>query len=376
METEKVSLKDMLFNAMKITKIAGDIHRVYPDFKRKEFIQDVLSKLPELELKQRINHISFCFQAHLPSHFPEAVRILLQSLPERNNPSLSDDDFGDFIYAAHADFVAEFGCTRAYLEHSLNALEEITMRFSAEYAIRNFFNAFPQETMKIVEKWSKHQHYHVRRLASEGTRPKLPWGMKIAVSVESPLVLLDELYKDRTRFVTRSVANHLNDISKTHPELVLARLKQWKNEKKQNDKELDFIIRHAMRTLIKKGNKEALAFLGICDKPKIKIENIKISESVQMNMYLEKTLDILAIEDCTLLIDYVLTFQNSKGKMNRIKVFKWKQITLKKNEKLTLPKKHEMKQFMSTRTLYPGTHQWALQLNGDVVHRHYFELKE
>jgi 3-methyladenine DNA glycosylase AlkC len=375
MQKDKFSLKDQLFNEGKITKIAGDIQRVYPDFKREEFVHDVLKKFAELELKQRINQISFCFQKYLPQNFPDALEILLQSLPEPCNPNLKDNDFGDFIYAAYGDFVAQYGCSAEFLVLSLDALEQITMRFSAEYAIRNFINAFPDETFKKIEEWIKHPHYHVRRLASEGTRPKLPWGMKIGLDVNQALSLLDTLHSDSTRFVTRSVANHLNDIAKTHPELVLERLKKWKKEQKQNTKELDFIIRHALRTLIKKGDKAALELVGIGALPKITIQNIQISESVQMNSHLEKSIALIPEEDCTLLIDYIIHFQNSKGEMNSVKVFKWKQISVKKNETIQLSKRHEMRQFMTTRTLYPGKHQWSLQVNGEIVHRHDFELK-
>lgn len=376
MEKEKFSLKDQLFNERKITKIADDIQRVYSDFKREQFIQDVVQKFPELELKQRINHISFCLKAHLPQNFSDALEILLQSLPEPCNPNLNDNDFGDFIYAAHGDFVAQYGCSKEFLDVSLDALEQLTMRFSVEYAIRNFINAFPEKTLKKIEQWSQHPHYHVRRLASEGTRPKLPWGMKIGLDVRQPLPLLDVLHADSTRFVTRSVANHLNDIAKTHPELVLDKLNQWKKQKLQNPKELDFVIRHALRTLIKNGNSAALKLIGISAKPKIEIQQISVSESVQMNTYLEKSIALIAQEDCTLLIDYVIHFQNSKGEMNSVKVFKWKQISAKKNEQIQLTKRHEMKQFMTTRTLYPGKHQWSLQVNGDIIHQQEFELKE
>jgi 3-methyladenine DNA glycosylase AlkC len=248
------------------------------------------------------------------------------------------------------------------------------MRFSAEYAIRNFINAFPEKTLNRIQHWSKHLHYHVRRLASEGTRPKLPWGMKIGLSVEAPLSILDTLHADSTRFVTRSVANHLNDIAKTHPDLVLERLNHWKKQKLQNPKELDFIIRHALRTLIKKGDNRALELIGISALPKIQIQKITVSESVQMNENLEKSIAIVAQEDCALLIDYVIHFQNSKGEMNSVKVFKWKQILVKKNEQIQLSKRHEMKQFMTTRTLYPGKHQWSLQVNGEIVHQQEFEL--
>jgi 3-methyladenine DNA glycosylase AlkC len=375
MEKEKFSLKDQLFNEGKITKIANDIQGVYFDFKREQFIRDVVQKFPELELKQRINHIALCLKNHLPESYPDALEIILKSLPEPCNPNLNDNDFGDFIYAAHGDFVAQFGCSEEHLALSLNALEQLTMRFSVEYAIRNFINAFPEKTLKKIEHWSKHPHYHVRRLASEGTRPKLPWGMKIGLDVKQALPLLDILHADSTRFVTRSVANHLNDIAKTHPELVLEKLNQWKKQKLQNPRELDFIIRHALRTLIKKGDSAALKLIGISAKPKIEIQQISVSESVQMNTHLEKSIALIAKEDCTLLIDYVIHFQNSKGEMNSVKVFKWKQISANKNEQIQLSKRHEMKQFMTTRTLYPGKHQWSLQVNGEIVHQQEFELR-
>lgn len=375
MEKEKFSLKDQLFNERKITKIADDIQRVFPDFKREQFGEEVLSRFPELELKQRITHIAECLRNHLPESYPDALEIIINSLPEPCDSTLNDNDFGDFIYAAHGHFVAQFGCSEEFLELSLDALEAITMRFSAEYAIRNFINAFPEKTLNRIQHWSKHPHYHVRRLASEGTRPKLPWGMKIGLSVEAPLSILDTLHADSTRFVTRSVANHLNDIAKTHPDLVLERLNHWKKQKLQNPKELDFIIRHALRTLIKNGDSRALELIGISALPKIQIQKIAVSDTVQMNEYLEKSIAFVVKENCALLIDYIIHFQNSKGEMNSVKVFKWKQILVKKNEQIQLDKRHEMKQFMTTRTLYPGKHQWALQVNGTIVHRHDFELK-
>jgi 3-methyladenine DNA glycosylase AlkC len=375
MEKEKFSLKDQLFNESKIIKIANDIARVYPVFKKDKFIKIVVQSFPELELKQRITHIAECLRNHLPESYPDALEIILNSLPEPCNPTLYDNDFGDFIYAAHSDFVAQFGCTAEHVHISLHALEEITMRFSVEYAIRNFINAFPDETLKKIQEWSKHPHYHVRRLASEGTRPKLPWGIKIGLTVEAPLSILDTLHVDSTRFVTRSVANHLNDIAKTHPELVLEKLKQWKTQKSQNPKELDFIFRHSLRTLIKNGDSRALELIGISALPKIQIQKITVSESVQMNEYLEKTIAFVVKEDCALLIDYVIHFQSSRGEMNSVKVFKWKQISAKKNEQIQLSKRHEMKQFMTTRTLYPGKHQWALQVNGAIIHQQEFILK-
>jgi 3-methyladenine DNA glycosylase AlkC len=283
------------------------------------------------------------------------------------NPDLKDDDFGDFIYAPYNHFVVIYGCSKSDLAFSLSALEEMTTRFSAEDAIRYFINAFPKETMEKMNEWANHPHYHVRRLASEGSRPTLPWSQKININIHDPLSILDNLYADHTRYVTRSVANHMNDISKINAELVIDKLKQWKKSGQQEAKEMDFIIRHSLRTLIKKGDKKALELIGIKEKPSIEISAYKVSEEVEMNAYFTFEVEILAKENTHLLIDYIIHFQNKNGEMKSKKVFKLKQLELKKSEKIQLTKKHLMRQFMTTRTLYTGQHLWQLQVNGAVV---------
>lgn len=371
---EKFSLKDHLFNPKKIEQITNEIFQVYPQFEKEKFTKEVVSQFPKLELKDRIYHITTCLKKYLPQQYADAVEILIQSLPEPCNPNLKDDDFGDFIYAPYNHFVAVYGCNKENLNFSLNALEELTTRFSAEDAIRYFINAFPEETMEKMKEWSKHKHYHVRRLATEGSRPKLPWCQKINITIESPIPILDNLYSDSTRYVTRSVANHLNDISKTHPALVIQKLKKWKSEKKQSPKELDFIIRHSLRTLIKKGDVSALELIGIKENPLIEVSLLKFSEQVKMNTHLLFEFEIKAKENTTLLIDYIISFQNKKGEMNSRKVFKLKQVTLEKNETITISKKHLMRQFMTTRTLYQGKHKLEIQVNGKKFLNKIFDL--
>jgi 3-methyladenine DNA glycosylase AlkC len=371
---EKFSLKDHLFNPEKIEKIATEIKQVYTDFEKDKFTHTVTEKFPELELKERIYHITDCLKKYLPNEYKLAVEVLLKSLPAPCDPNLNDDDFGDFIYAPYHHFVAVYGCTKEHLTFSLNVLEELTTRFSAEDAIRYFINAFPEETMRKMNKWAKHPHYHVRRLASEGSRPKLPWCQKISIPVEEPLSILEQLYSDSTRYVTRSVANHLNDISKVQPDLVIKTLKKWTKEQKQNPKEMDFIVRHALRTLIKKGNEQALELIGIKQNPDIEISLLQFPKEVKMNSHLLFEVELKAKENTTLLIDYALNFQNKKGEMNSRKMFKLKQINLSKNERIIISKKHFMKQFMTTRTLYSGKHQLEIQVNGEVRIRTTFAL--
>ena len=374
MPEEKFSLKDHLFNPEKIEKISNEILQVYPKFEKDNFAKEVVSQFPTLELKARIYHVTECLKRHLPQDYMAAVDVLIKSLPEPCNPNLKDDDFGDFIYAPYHHFVAVYGCDSKHLGFSLSALEELTTRFSAEDAIRYFINAFPNETLDKMKAWSEHTHYHVRRLATEGSRPKLPWCQKINIPITAPLSILDNLYSDPTRYVTRSVANHLNDLSKTHPELVIEQLAKWKSAKKQEPKEMDFIIRHSLRTLIKKGDKEALRLIGIAENPPIKTSSFKLSEEVKMDTHLLFEFEIKANEKTSLLIDYVINFQTKKGEMNSQKVFKLKQVSLEKNEIIHISKKHPMKQFMTTRTLYQGKHELEIQVNGTKILNGFFKV--
>jgi 3-methyladenine DNA glycosylase AlkC len=193
-------------------------------------------------------------EASLPGDYRRAVNVLLRSLPAPCDPALSDGDFGDFIYAPYAEYVARHGCTREDLTFSLAALRELTTRFSVEDAIRTFINACPTETLMTLMEWTADEHYHVRRLCSEGTRPKLPWAKRLTTPVGYAVPLLDRLYCDTTRFVTRSVANHVNDIAKLDPDMAVDTLRRWKDSGQQGLREMDYVVRHATRSLIKQGN--------------------------------------------------------------------------------------------------------------------------
>jgi 3-methyladenine DNA glycosylase AlkC len=228
--------------------------------------------------------------------------------------------------------------------------------------------------MTALLKWSKDPHYHVRRLSSEGSRPKLPWAQKIYIPIEESSPILDNLFYDPTRFVTRSVANHINDISKIDPELAISTLTKWKKSGIQNPKETDFIIRHSLRTLVKQGNLKAIELLGIDPNPTVAILDFTISEKVDMDAYMEFSFSLKTDEEASIIADYILHFQNKSGQMNSKKVFKLKTFDVRKGKSITLSKKHLLKQFMTTRTLYPGRHEIELQINGKVLAKRSFEL--
>ncbi len=373
-DTERFSLKDHLFNEVKVKKLAKDIKTVYPAFAEREFARIVVEEFPRLELMQRIAHISAMLRRYLPQDYLEALKILVSSLPVPCDPTKSDDDFGEFIYAPYGHFVSEYGCEKKYLEESLAAIKEITQRFSCEWAIRNFLNNFPKETFAELKRWTKDSHYHVRRLCSEGTRPNLPWAKKVKITHADTLPLLEHLYTDKTRYVTRSVANHLNDIAKTEPELVVSTLKRWQERGKQTESEMKFILKHSLRTLVKQGNKDALALLGhgstkvILESFVIETPNVKIGGALQFSCVLQST-------DKTpqdFIVDYIIDFKKANG-AHAQKVHKLKMVRLKPKEKVMLIKKHPLR-LMTTRTLYPGEHKVTLQVNGKVFDTYTFVL--
>jgi len=367
-------MKDALFNAQKVGKIASEIKAVYAVFEQEKFEKETVDKFADLELKERIFHIRDMLKKYLPSDFLEAADILLKALPPELDSTKTDDDFGDFIYAPYSEFVTAFGCCEEYLDFSFLALREMTKRFSVEFAIRDFINHFPDKTYAMLQACSLSENYHERRLASEGLRIKLPWATKIFIDYHDSMPILDNLYTDSTRFVTRSVANHLNDISKVDAPLVLETLKRWKKSEKQDQKEMDFIISHALRTLIKNGHEETLSFLGYRANPAITVKSFTLSsETIMIGESLVFSFEIEAHEDEGLIVDYIVHFKTKSGKHNP-KVHKLKKLLLRKNETMQISKKHYFKAGMTTRKLYPGKHKLELQINGKVYAGENFNL--
>lgn len=372
---DKVLLKDELFNLEKVKKIASEIESVHDGFTPEDFVDEVVSKFPALELKERIYHIRDVLQHYLPDDYREAVTILLDALPDALDPNKNDDDFGDFIYAPYSEFVTAYGCSEEYLEFSLKALREMTKRFSVEYAVRDFINTYPQETLEMLELCALSENYHERRLASEGLRPKLPWAKKLTLDHRESIKYLDTLFCDKTRYVTRSVANHLNDIAKIDAPLVIETLKRWQISGKQNDKEMSYIINHALRTLVKQGDKDALLLLGYVKNPNVTVSDfildereVTIGDALYFNMAIE------AKEATQLMVDYLIHFKTKSGTLSP-KVHKLKRVSLEKGEKITLKKRHPFKANMTTRTLYEGEHKVELQINGTVYASDSFILR-
>jgi 3-methyladenine DNA glycosylase AlkC len=290
----------------------------------------------------------------------------LRALPPPLDPTKTDNDFGRFIFAPLGEYVARHGRGPADFSASLAALEELTKRFSMEFAIRDFINHDPVQTLTQLAHWARSDNYHVRRLASEGSRPRLPWAVRVSLAPEAAVPLLDQLHADPTRLVTRSVANHLNDITKTEPDLVIAALMRWRALGRQDKSELDWMTRHALRTLVKQGHTGALSLLGYASAPQITIGKMMISPAnakVTRGDSLTFSFEITATADENLMIDYVVDFVKANGK-SKPKVFKLKKMKMTGGQTVILRKTHRFLQNATTFRLYPGRHHLSLQING------------
>ncbi|UWQ80547.1 hypothetical protein K3725_05955 [Leisingera sp. S132] len=365
------SLKDQLFNRGKVRYLAGLFAAADGGFDADAFETKVMADLPALELKQRMTLIADVLADHLPEALPEAAPVLLKALPPPLDPSKTDDDFGDFIFAPLGEYVAARGIG-AHPELSLDLLEEITQRFSMEWAIRPFLNRWPAEVLARMELWASHSSYHVRRLVSEGTRPRLPWGEAVGLQLDEPLPLLDRLHSDPTRYVTRSIANHLNDVAKKDPDLVMDRLEHWQAAGAQAAKELDWMTSHALRGLVKAGHPRAMKMLGydpdlaLGVEIALKAQDVRIGEALEFSVHLEGQ------AGSPVLIDYILHFQRPGGKVSA-KVFKLKQSKIS-GKLLKLDKRHKLKGNATTFKLVPGPHRIELMVNGRVRAEAEFEL--
>ncbi|MGC9335100.1 MAG: DNA alkylation repair protein, partial [Anaerolineae bacterium] len=236
-----MDIKDM-FNEETIGALADAMRTADPGFDRGEFLARVFDPhWPGLELKQRIRHVTAVLHSLLPEDYGVTLRILQQAMPKVEG----------IVQWVFTDYVEAYGVDD--WEASIPALEEFTERMSAEFAIRPFIVRYPERTMAQMLAWAGHESADVRRLASEGCRPRLPWGIRLQALVADPspiLPILERLKDDPSESVRKSVANNLNDISRDHPEIVLRLLRGWQ---KEGGAEIEWIVSHALRTMIKKG---------------------------------------------------------------------------------------------------------------------------
>ncbi|MDH5218164.1 MAG: DNA alkylation repair protein, partial [Gammaproteobacteria bacterium] len=234
--------------------------------------------------------------------------------------------------------------------------------------------ASPEKTLSTLKKWTNDRDEHVRRLVSEGTRPRLPWAMRLPIFIENPspvIELLESLKDDEHEYVRRSVANNLNDIAKDHPDLVAEIAARWM---KDANKERKRLIRHACRTLMKNGHKRTLGIFGY-EAPEIHKADIDLlTPTVTFGQALAFTLSIRSSSeyDQPLMIDYIIHHRKANGKTSP-KVFKWKTTNLTAKKTIRISKRHAIKQ-ITTRVYHPGAHALEIMINGVLVAKEDFEL--
>lgn len=358
------SLADQLFNRETVSMLAQHFDAAGV-FRGRAFVDDVMVDLHSLALKARINHIATKLQTYLPDDFPAADHAIRASLPAPLDPTLGDNDFGHFIYAPLGVFVESNGL-ETHFEQSLDLLATLTQHFSMEYSIRAFLNHDQAKTLIYLHRWAAHQNYHVRRLASEGTRPRLPWGQNVGLTLSDTLPILDALHSDPTRFVTRSVANHLNDITKFDPDAVVAQLKRWAKDGQQNAKEHDWMARHALRTSVKSGHVGAMELLGYQTNAQYEQAVISLPAVIPLNTKVKIDALITPATDGPLMVDYVIDFVKANGRKSS-KVFKLKTLKGKAHTAVSLSKSHHFDGTASTFKLNAGAHAVHLQVNGRIV---------
>ena len=359
---ERFSLKDHKFNAQTVRQLAQEYAAEIPSFDAAKFESEALSGFAVRELMQRLEWMADCVESQLSSDFLTLADQLEAAMPSRLDPALTDDDFGHFIHAIPGILAVRHGLEN-HCERALDLIFVATQRFSMEFYIRPFLNRWPEETLARLAEWSKDENYHVRRLVSEGTRPRLPWAKSVTLTQEQTVPLLNGLQGDQTRYVTRSVANHLNDIAKIDADRVVALLQDWSIAGKQSAKELDWMTRHSLRTLVKQGHAGALDLLGFRADAPVLVSAEILTPVVAMGDAVSFEIEITSQTDCPVLVDYRIDFARADGKRAE-KVFKLKQGKVCFGAPLTLKKSHKLKAGASTFTLYEGPHRITIQVNG------------
>ncbi|MGO1044081.1 DNA alkylation repair protein [Clostridioides difficile] len=353
-------LKNM-FNYESLHEIASAIQSVYTQFKIDEFLKSILDETwNDLGLKSRCRKISINLGAYLPVEYTEALDIL--------EKAVAGFSFAFFF----PDFVEVYGQNETNWDLSISALERNTEYWSSEFAVRAFIIKDEERMMAQMFAWSRHKNEHVRRLASEGCRPQLPWSQALTKFKKDPtpiLPILEQLKTDSSLYVRKSVANNLNDISKTHPDLVANIAKDWYGVNEYTN----WIVKHGCRTLQKKGNRDVLAIFGYNNIASIDIQGFALdTTTVSIGGDITFSFSILTKETTKIRLEYGIDYVKSNGKRKR-KIFKISEVSLKENQKKFYKKKHSFAD-VSVRKHYSGTHSIVLIINGIERDKLDFEL--
>ena len=351
--------------------LAEMIPAVYPRFGHKAFLKEALDGYEGLELLDRGRRMGAVLRAHLPDDYAKALRIVLAS--SRVEVKRPDHAMASFLYYPHLHFVGSYGLD--HFEESMTALHELTQKFTAEFSIRPFLERYPQATVKRLKAWTRDASPDVRRLVSEGTRPRLPWAPQLKRFQENPrpvLELLERLKDDPELYVRRSVANNLNDIGKDHPDVLVGTARGWMKTASENRR---WIVRHALRSLVKQGDPGALAVLGFGAKPAVEVRNVRLTpRRVREGDAVTLSFDLVGAVSRRqrIVVDFRIHYVKANGSA-KPKVFKLKSLEIGSRETVSLRKTISLKP-MTTRRHYPGKHRVEVLLNGRPFEAGSFDL--
>jgi 3-methyladenine DNA glycosylase AlkC len=356
------ALKEM-FNKKFYEQLAQEFNKVEKTFHPEKFVKDVTKNIDQYSLNERMHNTSIALKRHLPSDYKKSIELLYKVIPNIKR---------DYTSLVFPDFVGLYGHND--FNNSMEALKYFTQFGSSEFAIREFLKQDFNKTIKVMNDWAEDKNHHVRRLASEGCRPRLPWSFKLDEVIKNPkitLSILEKLNADEELYVRKSVANHLNDISKDNTDWMLKILNGWD----KNNANTYWIIKHASRTLIKKGNIQSLSLFDFEKNAKVNVANFKLNKSkLKLGEVLQFDFDVISEKSKSqkLVIDFAIHYVKKSGERSA-KVFKLKEIDLKPKQTISISKKHRFQDF-STRKHYSGKHIIEILINGVSVHKKQFEL--
>lgn len=367
-------LKNM-FGPEMVHRAARSISAVHDGFDSAGFTDMALDGFDDLELTPRCQHIADAMAAFLPDDRERAINILIESLgPELENRDPSEgssfenaiidvNPMSGFFYVPHGYFLADHGGD--HFDVVMRANYEITKRATSEFSIRTPLRDNTVETLRVLHGWAHDENVHVRRLVSEGTRPRLPWSFRLKSFQEDPapvLELLEILKDDPCEYVRRSVANNLNDIAKDHPEVVVDVARRWWVDADDNRRRL---VRHGLRTLIKNGDADALDVIGYGASSPARVADVSIEPPVVAigeKVKIEIAVHNPSKRTCGALVDLRVHFVKANGSTSP-KVFKGSELQLDPDATATVRKTISVAQH-STRTHYPGAHEIEVMING------------
>ncbi len=323
-----------------------------------------------LELKQRVRHVANAMAAQLTGKYKQDIKVVTQLIRHIQKEL---GDISTFQHIFLADYIEQYGID--YPVESMKAMEYATILSSCEFAIRPFIVKYPEQVMTQMLEWTKHKHASIRRLASEGCRPRLPWGMALVAFKKDPstiLPILEALKADPSEYVRKSVANNLNDIAKDNPDVVKDIIRRWQG----SSKETDWILKHGSRTMLKKADEHTLSLFGVSAVKTVQVKDLTVknpSISIGSELNFSFMLTHKESKPTLLRVEYTIYYMKASRTPTR-KIFKVTENTFEPNRSYPIARKQSFKD-MTTRKHYPGLHQIAIVVNGVEYEKIDFAVK-